>query len=275
MSVDAHHHLWRLDRGDYDWLTPELGPLHRDFGPDELAALMRAEGVDGGVVVQAAETEAETLYLLELAERTRTILGVVGWVDFASADAPRAIARLARFRKLKGLRPMLQDLDDDDFILRLASMNALSAMMDHGLRLDALIRPRHLRRLIEVRRHLPDLPIVIDHAAKPDIAGAQWEPWASDLRAIAWDGVTCCKLSGLVTEAGEDWTAPRLEPYARLLIEAFGPDRLMWGSDWPVLNLAADYASWLDATSQLLHGLTLSDRGKIMGGSARRFYGLD
>ncbi len=274
MIIDSHVHLWRLSRGDYGWLSPDLTALYRDFEPGDLAPLMATAGVTGGVVVQAAETEAETRHLLDLADRTDAILAVVGWTDFAAADAPATITRLARAPKLKGLRPMLQDLEDDDFILRRQADAALTAMGVQGLRLDALVRPRHLTRLIKVRERHPDLPIVIDHIAKPDIAGGEWDPWAGDLARVAADGMTCCKLSGLITEAGGDWTAAQIAPYARHVLKVFGPDRVMWGSDWPVALLAGDYQGWLAAARSLLDSLSPADRALVMGGTARRFYGL-
>ena len=275
MIIDSHHHVWRLSRGDYDWLTPDLTDLYRDFEPADLAPLMAAGGVAGGIVVQAAESEAETGFLLDLANKSPTILGVVGWTDFAAPDGPAAIARLARHPRLKGFRPMLQDDPDDDFILRPAALAALAALRDEGLRLDALVRPRHLPRLISLRERFPDLPMVIDHAAKPDIAGGQWEPWADDMRRLADDGRTCCKLSGLLTEAAPGAGADALRRYADLVLDAFGAERVMWGSDWPVVLLAGDYGGWLAMAQALVAGRSDAERAAIFGGTAARFYGLD
>lgn len=272
--IDAHVHFWRLARGDYDWLTPDMPDLYRDFGPEDVAPLHAAAGITGLVAVQAAETVAETRFLLDLAAKRPEILGVVGWVDFGSEKTPETIATLAGNRWLKGLRPMLQDLLDDDFILRPASLAAIDAMQAHGLSLDALVRPRHLRRILALRERYPNLPIVIDHAAKPDIAGRAWEPWASDLRVLAADGVTCCKLSGLVTEAASDWRVDDLKPCVDLLLEAFGPERLLWGSDWPVVNLAGGFERWREAAEALISGLPAEARAKVFGVNATRFYRL-
>ena len=274
MIIDSHHHLWRLSRGDYGWLTPDLSPLYRDFEPADLAPLMTAGGVAGGIVVQAAESEAETRFLLALADAAPSILGVVGWTDFAATDAPAAVARLARHPKLKGFRPMLQDDPDDDFILRPAALSAVAALQDHGLRFDALVRPRHLPRLVALRERVPDLPIVIDHAAKPDIAAGGWAPWADDLRRVADDGRTCCKLSGMLTEAAPGAGAEALQRYADLVVDAFGADRVMWGSDWPVVLLAEDYGGWLAMAQALVAGRLHAERAAIFGGTAARFYGL-
>ena len=274
MIIDAHHHLWRLSRGDYDWLTPDLAPLYRDFEPADLAPLMTAGGLAGGIVVQAAESEAETRFLLALADGHPSILGVVGWTDFAAPDAPAAIARLAGHLKLKGFRPMLQDDADDDFILRPAALAAVAALQDAGLRFDALVRPRHLPRELALRARFPNLPMVIDHAAKPDIAGGAWTPWADDLRRVADDGVTCCKLSGLVTEAAPGAGAESLRRYADLVVDAFGAERVMWGSDWPVVLLASDYGGWLATAKALTADRSLDEQAAIFGGTAARFYGL-
>jgi L-fuconolactonase len=274
MIIDAHVHLWRLARGDYGWLTPDLTPLYRDFGPEDLVPLLAAAGAGGAVAVQAAPTEAETRFLLDLADRTPALLGVVGWTDFGAPDGEAAIDALAADRKLRGLRPMLQDLADDDFILSAAADRALGALAARGLVFEALVRPRHLRRLLTVRERHPDLAMVVDHAAKPDIAAGAWWPWADDLRRLAADGKTVCKLSGLVTEAGGDWTLDRLRPYADLVIEAFGPERVMWGSDWPVVRLAGTYEAWRGATDRLLEGLAPGHRARILGLTARRVYAL-
>ncbi len=274
MIIDSHHHLWRLSRGDYAWLTPDLAPLWRDFEPADLAPRMAAGGVEGGIAVQAAASEAETLFLLDLADRTPTILGVIGWTDFAAPDAGDAIRRLARHPRLKGFRPMLQDDPDDDFILRPAALAALAAVRDAGLVFEALVRPRHLPRLIALRARFPDLRMVVNHAAKPDIAGGQWEPWADDLRRLAGDGRTVCKLSGLLTEAGPDADVDALRPYVDHIIDAFGAQRVMWGSDWPVVLLAADYDRWLGMARALTAGRPSAERAAIFGGTAARVYGL-
>lgn len=275
MRIDAHQHFWRRDRGDYDWLTPELVPLWRDFLPDDLAPLLARHGIEGTVLVQAAPTEAETAFMLSLARSHGFIRGVVGWTDLAAPDAPARIAALAADPLLVGLRPMLQDLPDDDAILAPAIQPALAAMASHGLALDALIRPRHLLRLIDVRDRHPDLKIVIDHAAKPDIAGGDLAGWARDLVAVAADGLTHCKLSGLVTEAAANWQLADLKPVAETMLSAFGPRRVMWGSDWPVLNLAGNYDQWVAASDSLLAGLDAAAQAQVRGGTAARFYGLE
>lgn len=274
MRIDAHQHFWRIDRGDYGWLTPQLGSLWRDFGPEDLAPLLQAAGVDGTVLVQAAPTDAETDWMLAVAADAPWVLGVVGWTDFEAWDAPDRIARLAQAPKLVGLRPMIQDIPDPEWMLAEALRPAFDAVESRGLVFDALVKPPHLpalRRLLERR---PTLRVVVDHAAKPAIANGEIEDWADHMAAIARDSAAWCKLSGLVTEAGADWSVARLRPYVDHLLGCFGPDRLIWGSDWPVCTQAADYAAWVAATDALLAGISPQARDKVLGGNARVAYGL-
>lgn len=275
MQVDAHQHFWRLSRGDYGWLTPELQPIHRDFAPGDLRPLMAAAGVERTVLVQAAPTEAETGFLLELAEAEPFVAGVVGWVDFEAPDAAQRIAALAARPKLVGLRPMIQDMADDRWMLGAEISPALHAMTERGLTFDALVFPRHLPILREFARRYPDLDIVIDHAAKPDIAAGALDDWARDIRLLAGETGLVCKLSGLITEAGPSWSVERLRPYVDVLVEAFGAERLMWGSDWPVVNLAGSYANWRTAAAVLLADRSDDERAAIFGRTASVFYGLD
>ncbi len=273
--VDAHHHVWTLARGDYGWLTPELGAIHRDYSMKDLAPLLEHAGVTATVLVQAAPTLAETKFLLDVAQRSEGVVqGVVGWVDLTARDAIPTLTRFARDGMLKGVRPMLQDIADDAWILRADVGRALAALPRIGLRFDALVRPAQMPSLLAMLDRHPDLAVVIDHAAKPDIAHAAWEPWASHMRAAAANPRVRCKISGLVNEAGAGWTIDRLRRYFDYLVEIFGPQRLMWGSDWPVLNLVSTYKSWYAATVALTAGWSPADRAAFMGGTARRFYGL-
>ena len=272
--IDSHHHVWRLARGDYRWLTPAAGPLHRDHEAAELSPELALAGIDGTVLVQAAETDAETRFLLDIAAGTPWIKGVVGWADLALPGAADRIAALA-VPALKGLRPMLQDMRDDRYILGDAVQPALAAMAAAGLRFDALVRPRHLPVLAALRDRHPGLPIVIDHGAKPAVAGGDRASYAAALRAVAADGMTCCKLSGLVTEADPGWSVEQLRPWTDIILDAFGPDRVMWGSDWPVVGLAASYRQWVATTDALLSELDAAGRAAVLGGTAIRFYGLE
>jgi len=275
MRIDAHQHFWRLAARNGAWPPPSLAAIHRDFEPDELAPLLRQHGVDKTVLVQSLPSEEDTHYLLGLADRHDFIAGVVGWTDLLSAEAPQRIAALAAHGALKGLRPMLQDLDDDHWILDPRLEPALLAMQRHHLRFDALVLPRHLPALHAFATRHPQLPIVIDHGAKPLIAEGAMTPWRSDLERLAALPQVYCKLSGLVTEAGPGWDLARLRPYAEHILHAFGPRRVIWGSDWPVLNLASDYGAWLAVSERLLAGLDEEDRRHVFGLNAQHFYRID
>ena len=274
MIIDAHFHSWQLARGDYGWLTPALGPIYRDVAVPDWLAQARPQGVAGGVLVQAAPTEAETLHLLALAHQQPQVLGVVGWVDLLAPDAVARIGALAQQPKLKGLRPMLQDIADTDWMLQPALAPALQAMATQGLVFDALVQPRHLPNLLTLARAHPALRIVIDHAAKPDIASGQWQPWARDMEHLARQTQAACKLSGLLTEAGPAPAAGAAHRWGAHLLATFGPDRVLWGSDWPVLELAAPYARWWADTQALLAGCDAAARAAVLGGTARRVYRL-
>jgi L-fuconolactonase len=275
MRVDAHQHFWQLAARHGAWPPPELAPLHRDFYPDDLTALLRQNGVAATVLVQSMPNEADTAFMLELAARHTFIGAVVGWTDLKAPDAPARIAAMAVHPKLRGLRPMLQDLEDDDWIDDPALTPAVDAMLYHGLSFEALVLPRQLPALLAFARRHPTLPIVIDHLAKPAMDGAPDARWLDDMRSLAALPRVECKLSGMVTEAGRGWHVERLQPYARHVLQVFGPQRVMWGSDWPVLNLAADYAAWIDASEALLAHLDQRQREAIFGDNARRFYRID
>ena len=272
-KIDAHHHVWRLARGDYDWLTPDL-PIHRDYGLDDLRPLLG--DISGTVLVQAAATEAETRYLLDVARCSGGLVrGVVGWTDLSSVDAPSRIAAMARDPFLKGLRPMLQNMDDLEWLLRPEVQPALTAMTALGLCLDLLIRPRHLNQFHRLAEAHPDLKVVIDHGAKPAIRIGLFQPWGGQLRYLARTTNWHCKFSGLITEANHlQWDMDDIRPYADHLIGCFGPERLIWGSDWPVVELAGGYACWRTTSEKLLAGLSQTEREEVYGGNATRFYGL-
>ena len=277
MKLDAHQHFWRLDRGDYDWLTPALSPLYRDYLPRDLAPYLEDSGIDATILVQAAASEAETLFLLDLAKSTPFVAGVVGWTDL---EAPDVADRLAALRHagggyLKGVRPMIQAIADPQWILSPSLDRAFDAIEGLDLRFDALVLPIHLEPLLRRLEQRPGLKAVIDHAGKPNIAAGDQLEWAGRLAAIASRTAAMCKLSGLVTEAGRDWRAEDLAPFVQHIINVFGAERVMWGSDWPVVNLASNYRAWRVAAEQLVAELPVSARERIFGGTAAQFYGIE
>lgn len=274
MKIDAHHHLWDPKRGDYGWLTPELGVLFREFGPEDIEPLLKAADIDGTVLVQAAPTVAETEYLLELAKANSFVKGVVGWVDFEAKEAPETIECLASNPMLKGLRPMIQDIKDVDWMLRDDLAPAFEALIGSGLRFDALTLPVHLPNLAVLLERYPNMPAVIDHGSKPYIRTGEIDEWARQMRRLASETNAFCKISGLVTEAASAWSMDDLRPYVEVLLESFGPNRLMWGSDWPVSLLASEYTNWHKVAQELID-VNPEERAAIFGGTAVRFYGLE
>ncbi|MCE9596156.1 MAG: amidohydrolase family protein [Planctomycetes bacterium] len=276
--VDAHQHFWKVARGDYGWLTPALPALYRDFGPEDLAPLLARHGLDATILVQAAPTLAETEFLLDLAARTPFVVGVVGWVDFEARDAVATLARLAEHPKLVGVRPMIQDVADERWMLRADFEPVFRALVELDLAFDALVLPRHLAHLLRLVERHPDLRVVIDHCAKPAIRdGARWSGfarWRDELSQLARSPRVAAKLSGLATEARDGWTVDDLAPFVEHVLAEFLPDRLMWGSDWPVVLNAGGYSRWWDATQTLLSGRTRDEHG-LFGRNALDFYRVD
>jgi L-fuconolactonase len=270
--IDAHQHFWRIARGDYGWLTPALGVIYRDFMPGDLASTLARHGITGTILVQAAPTVAETRFMLDIARDTPFVKGVVGWIDFEAADAPDVIAELAADPLLVGLRPMVQDIADDDWLLRPAIKPALDAMVMHDLVFDALVLPRHLPPLKTFIERYPKLSVVVDHGAKPLIRDRVMEPWATDIAAIAAFPHVMCKLSGLVTEAAPEWQAADIAAYATHILKTFGPRRVLFGSDWPVVNLGGGYDLWRETALGCIAHLNEADRAAILGGNAQRLY---
>ena len=248
--VDAHQHFWWIGRHDYPWLDPALA-IHRNY---ELDDLRRVRGdIRATVLVQASPTTAETQTLVGIAQTSDGLVrGVIGWVDLAAREASAVIAELAARDVVKGVRPMLGFIEDTGWILRADVQPALETLARHGLSLDVAARVRHLPLLPELAQRHPSLAMVIDHGAKPAIAGGEFQPWARDIARVARQTHMFCKLSGLATEAAAEWIDDDLRPYVDHLIECFGPERLMWGSDWPVVDLAGGMQRWREASLRLI-----------------------
>ncbi|MCP5433310.1 MAG: amidohydrolase family protein [Alphaproteobacteria bacterium] len=276
-KVDAHHHFWKVARGDYGWLTPEKGVLYRDYGPEDLEPLLGRAGIEASVLVQAAPTEAETRFLFAEASAAPFVAGVVGWTEMEAADFEARLEILVDDGQglLKGIRPMVQDIADPEWLLRVTLDDAFKRLASKGLVFDALVRPGQLGALLRRVAAHPELTVVIDHCAKPDIARAAFEHWATAMTELARETSAYCKLSGLVTEAGDDPSPARLQRYVEHVVDVFTPARLIWGSDWPVLNLAGNYGAWFGTAQDLLAGLSDAERGAVFGGNAIRAYGLD
>ena len=276
LRIDSHQHFWTLERDDYGWLTPESPALYRDFLPAHLKPLLTLAGIRRTILVQAAPTVDETRYLLELAERHDFIAGVVGWVDMEGGKA--SLDDLATLRKnplFLGVRPMIQDIADPAWMLRSSLLATLRAVVELDLCFDALVKPVHLPYLRELLRRHPDLRVVVDHGAKPDIAGGGWQPWADGLMRIGKDTSAYCKLSGLITQARNTHPFTELIPYMDHILASFGAERVMWGSDWPVLNLASTFLDWHRLVGDWLRSKGTDAERAIGTDTAIRFYGLD
>lgn len=276
MMIDAHHHLWKYSAADYGWITPEMPAIRRDFLPEDLEPLMHHFGIEGTVAVQARQTIEETTWLLGLAEKHPLIRGVVGWVPLTDgAGVKRSLEPFAGKRKLRGVRHVVQDEPDPRYILRKDFNEGVSALREFGLRYDILIFERHLPAAIEfVDRH-PNQTFILDHVAKPRIKDKIISPWDRNMRELAKRQNVYCKLSGMVTEADpRRWTPEGLRPYIDVALGAFGPRRIMYGSDWPVMLLAGDYARWYGTVSAAIAKLSKAEQDRIMGGTAAEAYGI-
>lgn len=270
MRIDAHQHFWLIEDHAGQWPPPSLEPIYRDFLPDDLTPLLRQAGIDGTVLVQTMESADDTDFMLALADGNDFIKGVVGWVDMKTESASKDIRRRAEHPRFRGVRPMLQGLADIAWIDDPALTPAVDALIEQRLVFDALVLPPNLPHLLNFAKRHPALPIVIDHGAKPLIATGHYSAWRSDMAALAALPNVHCKLSGLLTERG-DQKPQAVRPYAETILELFGPQRVLFGSDWPVLRLAGDYQDWLNLCRDIVPA---ADHDAVFGGNAISFYSL-
>lgn len=277
MILDTHQHFWKADRGDYHWMTPDVPILARDYLPDQLRSELRKTGVKKTILVQAAQTVAETDFLLEIAEETDFVAGVIGWFDLEDEKFPEFFEeKQEQHPKLIGVRPMLQDLSDDRWITRAKVIKNLNYLTRRKTVFEFLTYTRHLPFVLEVLAQVPGLHAVVDHISKPEIKAGKLEPWKDLISRVAQHENVFCKLSGMVTEADHNaWTPDHLRPYIEHVLNCFGEDRVMFGSDWPVCLLAASYAELINALRTVVadhlspNGLT-----KLFSANGRRFYGI-
>jgi L-fuconolactonase len=276
MLIDAHHHFWQLGRFDYSWLdAPELAPIRRDFLPADLAPLLEQTGIQRSIFVQTQHNLDETRWVLGLAERHDFLAGVVGWVDLASPACEEQLLQLKAHPRFVGVRHVTQDEPDEDFIVGPDVLRGLGVLEKHGVPFDLLFYVQHLRHAPALAQRLPGLRMVIDHLAKPKIRARLVADWRRELQAAARHPNVYCKLSGLITEADwQNWAPADLRPYVQTALDCFGPQRCMFGSDWPVCLLAGSYRQVFDALTDALGPLSEGDRAQVFGGTAARFYGL-
>jgi L-fuconolactonase len=272
MRIDAHHHFWEIGRYTYPWMD-ESSRIWRHFGPTDFEPLLKEHRIDRSILVQTICSVPETRWFLELAERHEFLGGVVGWVDLADPDVSGTLEEFMRHPKFAGIRHPVHDELNARWLLRPDVQAGLGALERRKIPYDLLIRAEHLQLSLEVARKFPELPLVIDHVAKPDIRHQAWENWAPGMKALAECPNVCCKLSGMITEAdGERWKPEDLKPYIRHVLDCFGPDRLMFGSDWPVCLLAGSYDRMMEALEVNVSDLKWKEREAIFGETAARFY---
>jgi L-fuconolactonase len=275
MNIDSHQHFWRYDAVRDAWITDSMAVLKRDFLPEHLAPELAANGVDASIAVQTDQSESETMYLLGLAEKNTRIAGVVGWVDLRSPGLEQRLEHYSHFPKLRGFRHIAQSEPDDRFLVQEHFVAGVAQVRKFGFTYDILIYPKQLPAAIELAARLPEQRFVVDHLAKPEIKDAKTAPWAAQMKEIAENKNVFCKLSGLVTEADwKHWKADDFKPYLDVVFDAFGPHRLMFGSDWPVCLLAATYRQVKQLIADYVKSFSASDQQNIFGGNAARFYGL-
>jgi len=274
VRIDAHQHFWNFDPARHAWITEEMSLLKRDFLPVDLLPELEANGIDASVAVQAEQSEEETRFLLRLAENNSRIAGVVGWVDLRSPDVEKRLGNFSDHKKLRGFRHIAQSEPDDRFLASAAFVRGMSKLAAFGFSYDILIYPRQLAAARELAERLPEQRFVIDHLAKPDIKnGANQKEWAHHMRAIAQNGNVFCKISGLVTEADwVSWKTDDFREYLDVVFDAFGTDRLLFGSDWPVCLLAASYRRVKQIVEEYVAGQADTGKEKIFGENAVRFY---
>lgn len=276
MKIDAHQHFWKYSADQYGWINDEMAALKRDFLPSDLKPLLETEQFDGSIAVQARQDAEETGWLLELAEQNVFIKGVVGWVDLCSADVDADLERLAAHRKFVGVRHILQSEPDQEFMLRRDFKRGIGMLAGHGLTYDLLLYPRHLPVAAKLVEAFPNQQFVLDHIAKPHIGDGVVEPWDRDIRELAQFDNVWCKVSGMVTEARwKEWEPADFRPYLDVVFEAFGPDRLLIGSDWPVCTVSADYAATMRIVRDYVDETRPDDLDEILGNNCMRFYGVE
>lgn len=274
-TIDAHHHLWRYSTAEYEWIDDSMSELRRDFVTEDLERELAAATVDGTVAVQARQSDEETQWLLSLARETPQIFGVVGWARIAAVDFAKRVEQLAQEPRLVGLRHVVQ-AELDGFLDSEEFNRGIRVLRGNGLVYDILIHERQLEEATRfVDRH-PEQPFVLDHIAKPKIAAAELEPWRSRIVELARRPNVCCKISGMVTEANpKSWTSAELRPYLETVVEAFGPQRLMAGSDWPVCLVGTSYKGWWDLLRDYFAKFSEDERASIFGECAMRTYALE
>lgn len=274
--IDSHQHFWQISRGDYTWLTPQLTALYRDFLPQDYAQAVKNQHPKLTLLVQAAASDAETDYILRLAETNAWVGGVVAWLDFSAKEALARLNTLAANSYVKGVRPMLQDIEETNWILNPSFAVVFNRLIEHNLCFDALIQVRHLDTIDKLATRYPDLKIIVDHCAKPKISAGVSAQWQAGIEALAKHKNLLLKFSGLPTEARANQQSPAdFQKYFSTVLQAFGSKRLLWGSDWPVVNINSSYEDWLNICKTLTQSLCHESKQDFWCGTAKRIYSLE
>ncbi|WP_158968647.1 amidohydrolase [Paraglaciecola sp. L3A3] len=272
--IDTHHHIWKLSRNDYHWLTPKLDVLYRDYLINDIEPILEKTNIIKTVLVQAADSLNETYFMLDIASKHAKIAGVIGWIDMLAEDALAQLQKLSIQPKFKGIRPMLQDISDPAWMLNDKLTPIFQALITHNLIFEALVKTEHLPYLKQLLERHPKLKVVINHGAKPNISSQKTKDWHTWIKAIAENHPVFCKLSGLVTEAQQPVKYTDISPYMTHILHSFGAERIMFGSDWPVINLASDYSTWIKYVERFVAPLSLQQQKAIWYDNAKQFYQL-
>lgn len=272
--IDTHQHFWKYNPVNYSWINDEMQVIRRDFLPGDLAVVVNEEKLLGTVAVQADQTEAETDWLLQLAAKNDFIKGVVGWVDLRSSHIEERLQHYQQFNKLKGFRHVLQG-EEPSFMLQERFLNGICKLNEYGFAYDILIFPQHLEAALQLVKQFPEQRFVVDHVAKPTIKDSKIDEWKTGMQQLAKHKNVYCKISGMVTEADwKNWTAEQLKPYIDVVVESFGIDRIMYGSDWPVCLVASTYNKWIETVKDYFSAYSAEDQEKVFSGNAIKFYQL-
>jgi len=275
MIIDSHHHLWKYDPIEYDWIDDSMKDIRKDFLPENLKTTIQEAGVDGVISVQARQSVEETDWLIGMAHQNEFIKGVVGWLPLVQKDIEEYLEKYADEKKLKGVRHVIQGEPDPEFMLRKDFNHGISLLKKYSLVYDILIVERQLPNTIRFVDQHPEQVFVLDHIAKPLIGRNELSPWKENIQELAKRENMNCKISGMVTEADyQKWTPSQLLPYIEVILEAFGPDRLLFGSDWPVCLVATTYTNWVNLVRKNITSYTETEQAKIMGENALRLYQL-
>lgn len=275
MVIDSHQHFWIYETEKHAWIDDDMKVIRKNFLPEDLKIVYQENNIDGCVAVQADQTLAETDFLLDLADKNDFIKGIVGWVDLRAVNIDEVLKQYSKFSKLKGFRHVVQGETDHNFMLRPAFLNGIAALEKYNFTYDILIFPHQLGAALELVRRFPNQKFVIDHIAKPYIKDGFYDGWASLMKAISEYQNVYCKLSGMTTEADyNNWTSEQIEPYMQLVLEAFGTDRILFGSDWPVCLVAGNYTKTKELITNFIAKLNSEEQAAIMGGNAVQFYNL-